>query len=107
MVIGGKANMWGEHVDASNFFARVWPRTSVLVRLPSGAPQPPPPTHTHTPLRSRLCFMFVVDAFPSWCGYRAPPSPPPATHTHNASISFCFMLMLFRFDSVPRLPLSL
>ena len=30
LVIGGKANMWGEHVDASNFMARVWPRASVL-----------------------------------------------------------------------------
>ena len=30
LVIGGKANMWGEHVDANNFMSRVWPRTSVL-----------------------------------------------------------------------------
>eukprot|EP01050_Picozoa_sp_SAG11_P040113 SAG11_NODE_17260_length_523_cov_1.577830_1_plen_160_part_01 len=30
LVIGGKANMWGEHVDANNFMPRVWPRTSVL-----------------------------------------------------------------------------
>jgi hypothetical protein len=24
LVIGGKANMWGEHVDANNFMPRVW-----------------------------------------------------------------------------------
>lgn len=30
LVIGGKANMWGEHVDANNFMPRVWPRTSIL-----------------------------------------------------------------------------
>ena len=30
LVIGGKANAWGEHIDTSNFMARVWPRTSVI-----------------------------------------------------------------------------
>ena len=30
LVIGGKANVWGEHIDSSNFMPRVWPRTSVL-----------------------------------------------------------------------------
>jgi hypothetical protein len=30
LVIGAKANMWGEHVDADNFMPRVWPRASVL-----------------------------------------------------------------------------
>ena len=24
LVIGGKANMWGEHADAGNFMGRVW-----------------------------------------------------------------------------------
>jgi hexosaminidase len=28
LMIGGHASMWGEHVDASNFITRVWPRTS-------------------------------------------------------------------------------
>ena len=27
LVIGGKANMWGEHVDANNFMPRAWPAT--------------------------------------------------------------------------------
>jgi hypothetical protein len=30
LVIGGKANAWGEHMDAANFMPRVWPRTSVI-----------------------------------------------------------------------------
>lgn len=30
LVIGAKANMWGEHVDAANFMPRVWPRASVI-----------------------------------------------------------------------------
>uniref|UniRef100_A0A7S3LVZ5 beta-N-acetylhexosaminidase n=1 Tax=Palpitomonas bilix TaxID=652834 RepID=A0A7S3LVZ5_9EUKA len=30
LVIGGKAAMWGEHVDVTNFIPRVWPRTSCV-----------------------------------------------------------------------------
>ena len=30
LVIGGKGNAWGEHIDASNFMARVWPHSAVL-----------------------------------------------------------------------------
>ena len=34
LVIGGKANMWGEHVDANNFMPRVWPvQPKTLQRL--------------------------------------------------------------------------
>jgi N-acetyl-beta-hexosaminidase len=29
-IIGGKANMWGEHVDGANFMPRTWPRASVI-----------------------------------------------------------------------------
>eukprot|EP00039_Didymoeca_costata_P003029 m.64664 g.64664 ORF g.64664 m.64664 type:complete len:551 (+) comp11662_c0_seq1:106-1758(+) len=30
LILGAKANMWGEHVDATNFIPRVWPRASCL-----------------------------------------------------------------------------
>ena len=30
LMIGGHASMWGEHVDASNFMSRVWPRASSM-----------------------------------------------------------------------------
>ena len=38
LVIGGKVNAWGEHIDATNFMPRVWPRAAVLAeRLWSAA----------------------------------------------------------------------
>ena len=30
IMIAGKANMWGEHVDGANFMPRTWPRASVI-----------------------------------------------------------------------------
>ena len=38
LVIGAKANAWGEHIDATNFMPRVWPQSAVLAeRLWSSA----------------------------------------------------------------------
>jgi len=58
-VLGGHASMWGEQVDATNFFGRVWPRASSMAEvLWSGSP---PGTVERGPVQDRLarfrCFM--------------------------------------------------
>ena len=69
-IIGGHASMWGERVDATNFMARVWPRTSAVAEKlwtgnSSGAFR-----SAFDRLTGFRCFMLEqgIEASPIWAG---------------------------------------
>jgi len=75
LILGGKASMWGEHVDASNFISRVWPRASAVAeRLWSGNHQY---NSTSSTIQKRIsefrCYMVQrgIDAGPVGPGFCA------------------------------------
>jgi hexosaminidase len=99
-ILGGHASMWGERVDSSNFFERVWPRLSAVSEvLWSGSPS------NHDDLSSSLvqgrlerfrCLMiqqFDIPASPiapGYCGHGpisndngAPLLPPLVKRPHS------------------------
>ena len=62
-ILGGHTSMWGESVDSTNFYERVWPRSSATAEvLWSGSPKHIPTDLPSDRIQTRLnrfrCFML-------------------------------------------------
>jgi hexosaminidase len=68
-ILGGHTSMWGETVDTSNFFERVWPRSSATAEvLWSGSPRTVPKDLSYVHVLERLarfrCYMIQQFSVP-------------------------------------------
>lgn len=78
LVMGGHASMWGEHVDASNFISRTWPRASAAAeRLWTGDVSSGARSNINERIHSFRCRM-VQQGFaagptgPGFCSHEVP-----------------------------------